>query len=240
MKWLALIPVFWASLAQGPTLPFGFVPRASGGAGLSIVQVQVTTEGASSYSYSYPTTPISGNMLLVAASCRGATSIALPSGFTTLYSNAIDTNDGRSTTTIGWHTVGSSEANSYAITLTGCLALGSTSTGIVAYEITGQSGSPINGSADNLNISSTGTTPSVTPSVVGTLALGIGAVGDSITALTVSSGWTSDGYTSTGGNYGVIMSAHQTALTTDTTTPISVTFASVPSKPNFGATILVH
>lgn len=29
MKWLALIPVFWASLAQGPTLPFGFVPQAA-------------------------------------------------------------------------------------------------------------------------------------------------------------------------------------------------------------------
>lgn len=39
MKWLALIPVFWASLAQGPTLPFGFVPQASGGGhALTLVQ----------------------------------------------------------------------------------------------------------------------------------------------------------------------------------------------------------
>jgi hypothetical protein len=157
-----------------------------------------------------------------------------PSGWTQLD----DLENGTSAwLTTYYHVVGASEANSYAFNTTGGDFLS-----VVGYEITGQASSSfINQHAVAADSAVPQATPSVTPSVMGCLALAFVAYNDgtgmSSTPATIGSGWTMDQdplptYHSTVG-------AHMNSLTTDTTTPISASVTWGTGDTDISSTILI-
>lgn len=206
------------------------------GSGLHIVQTGKYADAgtATSFTFSFNGTPANGNLLVAFIGVYSSEApLTAPTGWTLLDSQA------NSTETLAVYTkvAGASESNSYTWTTNGGVA-DHFAAGI--YEITGQdSVTPINGYAKASGNTDPTTTPSVTPTVLGTLALaGIGTDAGGRTGDSVGSGWTLD--QSAQPSYHGTDVAHRPSLTADTTTPISATFSGIGTSVNASFTVLIN
>jgi len=203
---------------------------------LSVVQSTNYNSGGSistSGTIVYTTTPTQNNLLVVGLSYAGPKHpSAAPAGWTQID----DLENGTSAwLTTYYHKVGASETNSYTFTTTGGDFFS-----IVAYEITGQDGtSPINQHSIATGSSAGQVTPSVTPSVIGTLPLAFIGYNDGTDiggSVTVSTGWTLDQNPQP--LYHSSASASKNSLTSDTSTAISTTFT-WSGDTNISSTVLI-
>ena len=109
---------------------------------------------------------------------------------------------------------------------------------IIGYEVR-EASATLNGSS--LAYDNTGAdnyvTPSVTPSVTGCLALAFLTTDGDQSINSVTSGWTLD--QSANGIYHPLFAAHRNALTTDTSTAITVTFDGTGESDGVGGTLLI-
>lgn len=169
----------------------------------------------------FTTAPTVGDLLLVGMGYAGTKHPSgAPAGWTQLDDLEVSTN---AWLTTYYHIVGAAEANSYTFTTTGGDFLG-----IVGFDVTGQATTAfINQHAANTATSAnTQTTSSVTPSVLGTLAISFYAMNDGSGSVStpagVSAGWLNDQNPQP--TFHSMAGGHKVLLTTDTTTPINVTW----------------
>lgn len=197
---------------------FLFLAQGWAGATLSIVQSAVVAgTGTQTNTVTLGSSPTAGNILIVFAMLlSGDNGMNAPDGTWTKLDHA--SSGVGSVLYAWWHPVTSGNGTTYTFT-NGYNEQGA----ISIYEITGQDSiTPINQHAITtytFNPSSVAT-PSVTPSVIGTLALSAAAANWGGTTATVSTGWG----TALRSSDGDLFSSVKNNLTTDTTTAISNTF----------------
>jgi len=227
-----ILSVLTASLALAQ-LPFPGPGRASTASpSLTWVQVKGAKANSTGVTVAFGSTPTSGAILACGISGEIAKDIVLPAGWTEV---AHDEAGGSTRLTIAYGIRGG-EANSYLFEYP---AAYSTFISAICHEVTGQNGTPIDGSAFDPQGASTTATPTDTPATIPTLALSWIAVLNNNTLSSVSMGWTDAGGENQTQSFYSTYSARRDALTTDTSTAISNTFTISGSTTVVGGILLI-
>ena len=195
---------------------------------LSIIQSAKYEPGSTGNSIPFVlgSTPTPGNILIAFTSFSqygGSRTCSPPSGAWTSITSVTEVND---SITAWWYLVQSGDGKDWTFNISGSNEWQS---GVI-YEIAGADpNNPIDKEATQ-QYSGAGSflSASVTPSIIGDLALyGLTTDGGYTTPPpTITSGWTVDQFADPNGGagYHTTAGAHQNALTTDTSTPISTTY----------------
>ena len=210
---------------------------ASVSVSLSIIQSVKYQPAATGNTIVFTITPTEGNVLVAFCSYSQystARTISAPDGNWVKIDDETYSYDSMA---VFYYVVPASPAESYTFTISGSNEWRSG----VCYEITGANTTwPINQHAANTGVSSTEiTTPAVTPSIIGTLALSGADTDNPVTCSGVSVGWTLD--QSAIPSYHATFGSSRDALTTDTSTPISNTFTfNASSGGEVSAIVLIN
>lgn len=206
----------------------------------TLAKVQTTkvepTATGSSVPFVLSTQPSIGNLLVAFVGTSDYSEDRTPTAPDGTWTKFIDQANANVQLTVWWKVVQSGDGTSYTFPISGTVEWYSG----VLYEIDGaDTATPIDQSAVNTGSQ---TTPTVTPTVIGTLALSVletddGSTGG-ITLTGVSSGWTAD--QTARPSYHTTYAASRDALTTDTTTGIYnvFTLSGSPTTP-VAATVLI-
>lgn len=178
------------------------------------------TSNVSSLTFSFPTTPATNNLLLLFLNTSDYSTNREPSAPDASWTQIQTRTNSTNQLTVWWKIFQSGDTNSFTFTISGTVEKCSG----VMYEISGHNvASPIHTSSSQTNSNSTSmTTPSVTPSILGTMVFAGMATNDTETCSAVSSGWTLDATVKP--SYHASYGAHRNSVTSDTTTAISNTF----------------
>lgn len=207
---------------------------AAAGTPLAIVRsTKATGASVSSLTITLPSAPAVGNTLVVFMGfVTNASTPGTPAG---TWAHVGGTSSAHARMDIWTHAVVSGDGASYTFTD----PAGSDRISLVMYEVAGANAmTPVNQSSIvSAGSVSTVTTPALTPSVVGTLALSALVTNTSPTVSSVSTGWGVD-QNAQPGTHGTV-TASMSALTTNTTTAISSTFTLASAVETIAATVLL-
>lgn len=178
------------------------------------------TSNVTSLTFAFTTAPAIGNLLLLFLNTSDYSVNREPSAPDASWTRIQTQQNSSNQLTVWWKIYQSGNSNSFTFTISGTAEKCSG----VMYEITGvDSTNPIHNSSIRTNTNSTSMpSPSLTPSILGTMVFAGMATNDTETCSSVSSGWTLDATVKP--SYHATYSAHRNAVTSDTTTAISNTF----------------
>lgn len=190
---------------------------------LQIIQFKTTGSGtsdASSLTFVFSVTPTIDNLLLLFLNTSDYSTNREPSAPDASWTKIQTQQNSSNQLTVWWKIYQSGDSNSFTFTISGTAEKCSG----VMYEITGaDSTNPIHASSIRTNTNGTSmVSPSLTPSIIGTMVFAGMATNDTETCSAVSSGWTLDATIKP--SYHATYGAHRNSLTSDTVTAISNTF----------------